>query len=537
LTQKIITGLDAQWAAVRRDRVLSLVSYGGEATQAVGRVELPGDDVDLAFVGPPTVLAMVAREPEPRLVLHQPPYLDAVARLDLDAPLRIAAITGPRLVLVAPDGKRAQIVRAAGRALAAHPIEPTSPIELAVGLDRNQILVVMTKKLEVWDAVSARPMLRMAMQLPPPPRAIGAAAGHVWATRIGADEVILYRLSDGRPFRHFAGAPIDDVISHPASPFIVLATQRGLVRLHCFAHSVTMIEDAPWTPGAPLAQLVVGDAASLVGLGDGELPWRIPIGGGGAAVEQPPHAADSLVVTIPRARDGAATASELAAARPASGQMPWRDQLAAYAGELVRGAEGEMPMVAVDSELGELAHRLQLPAPARRALVALYALYLVGEPALSIARLARAIGDWNEPLGRGELAAHALVRRRAGTVALHLAATDLLDGAAPRAIRIVGTGAPIVRAGLHQLLRDGRDDTAIEVELAARLGRVAAIDGRVATGVIEAHLRGVTALVHVPPRARPVLPSGGGLVVVVAGETSGWTAELAGLTSARASPP
>ena len=74
-------------------------------------------------------------------------------------------------------------------------------------------------------------------QLPPPPRTVGAAQGHLWATRPNSDEVFVYRLSDGRPFRHYAGAPIREVICHPASPLIVLVTPRGLVRLHCFAHS------------------------------------------------------------------------------------------------------------------------------------------------------------------------------------------------------------------------------------------------------------------------------------------------------------
>ena len=277
----ITTSPDGQWAAVRNGRELVLLAGGAGAP--VGRLELTSDDADVVIVGPPAVLAVIYRGEENKVVLHQPPYLEAVARLDLEAPLRLAAITGPRMVLVSSDHKAVTIVRAAGRALSAQPLDPGSLVEFAVGLDRNQILLGLLRKLEVWDAVSARPLLRLQLQMPPPPRTVGSAHGHVWATRPGSDEVFVYRLSDGRPFRHFVGAPVDAVVSHAASPLIVLVTSRGLVRLHCFAHSLHVIDDSPWTPGAALAQLVVGDDISLLGLTAGTIePWRVPIGGAGA---------------------------------------------------------------------------------------------------------------------------------------------------------------------------------------------------------------------------------------------------------------
>src|SRR5262245_54275407 len=150
---------------------------------------LEADDVDLALVGPPNVLVALTRDAAPRLVLHQPPYLEAVARLDLDGPMRIAASTGPRMALVSPDGKQLLFVRAAGRSLAAQPIEPGGAVDFAVGLERNQLLIGLARKLEVWDAVSGRPLLRLQLQLPAPPRTVGAAHGHVWCTRPGSDEV------------------------------------------------------------------------------------------------------------------------------------------------------------------------------------------------------------------------------------------------------------------------------------------------------------------------------------------------------------
>jgi hypothetical protein len=563
----ITTSPDGQWAAVRRGREVSLLAAG--AGPATSRLELETDDADLVIVGPPSVLAIVTRGPGPkmegggftpspginRIVLYQPPYLEAVARLDLDTAMQIAAVTGPRVALVSRDGKAVTIVRIAGRAMSSQALETGSPVEFAVGLERNQILFGLLRKLEAWDAVSGRPLLRMQLQLPPPPRTVGPAHGHVWATRPGSDVILVWRLSDGRPFRHQAGAPIDEVICHAASPLLILVTERGLVRLHCFAHSLTVI-DAPWQPGMALAQLVVGEDINLLGLApDSEEPWRVPIGGSGApaitlessdAPSEPPlaTAADKLRAMRERTHPGAApdgdavavaappaaakagpataklpavlrTGPTLATARPAERTRAWRDPLAAFGAELARGAEAELPVVAVDTELGQLAHHLQLPSAARRALIALYGLYLVGEPGLSIARLAHVLGDWPEPLGQGELGALALVRRRGGRIALRGAVSDVLDGVGPRAVRLVGDGAAAPRAGAFRLERDDRPDAVLETELAEELGRIAVIEGGCALAVLEARLRGATAVAFSPPPARPVpWPRDAALIVI-----------------------
>jgi hypothetical protein len=206
----------------------------------------------------------------------------------------------------------------------------------------------------------------------------------------------------------------------------------------------------------------------------------------------------------------------------------WREPLAAFGLELVRGVDGELPVVPVDCELGDLAHRLSLSSAARRALIALYGLYLVGEPALSIARLAHALADWTEPLGQGDLAALAMLRRHGGKVALRGAVTHLLDGLAPRAIRVVGGAATAPRPGLTRLARDGKSDAAIETQLATQLGRIAVIDGAASRGVLEARLHGATALSLSSPAARPEpWPRDAGLIVVADADVPAWVAALA----------
>ena len=567
MIRSLATSLDGQWAVARTGREVVLLAAG--AGPAVGKLELDSDDVDLAMVGPPAVVVVITRGMAARdhsiasageagtreaaatkVVLHQPPYLDALARVDLDAPMKLATIIGGRLAVVSTDGRQMAIIRAAARGLASHPIDRGSAIvEFAVGIERDQLLVGQHRKLEVWDAISGRPLRKLALELPPPPRTIGAAAGHIWVTRPGSDEVFIYRLSDGRPFRHYVGAPIDEVVAHPMSPLVVLVTARGLVRLHCFAHSLFTI-DAPWQPptgdasATPLAQLVAGDDISLLGFpGGADEPWRVAIGGAGApaVVESAEVPEPSLVTAADKLRAMRGATSEPPPESPPvkgwgsvssihTGQMPsrqWRDALATFGQELARGGDGELPVIAVDTELGDLAHRLALPPQARRALIALYALYLVGEPELAIARLARALGDWTEALGQGELGALAMLRRKGGSVGLRRAVTELVDGAPPCAIRIVGGPPTTPRAGAFRISREGRSDAAIEAELATQLGRIAVVEGPLVTALVEARLRGATAVMMTAAGARPKpWLSGAGLELVLYGAASSWVADV-----------
>lgn len=565
------TSLDGQWAIVRRGRGVEIFEHA--KAPSVGRIELDEDDVDLAFVGPPTVLAAVTRGPTASNVrLYIPPYVDSVAQLDLERPMKLAAITGPRLILVSADGKTVQILRVAQRALASSTIDVGSAVEFTVGLERNQVLFGLLRKLEVWDAISARPLLRLQLQLPPPPRTIGAAHGHLWVTRPGSDEVFIYRLSDGRPFRHHVGSPVEEVIAHPGSPLIVMITKRGLVRLHCFAHSLSIV-DAPWTAGMAITQLVTGERVSLIGMGDNdEEPWSVPIGGTttmtmtsetadppavmaakaekarARAVATSEATAQASVVDPPSAPVSAPVPTQVAVAPPVSVLPPvppptsasrtllpspvWRDPLRAFGLGLSRGVDIDVPLVDPDSELSELAHRLALPAPARRALIVLYASYLVGQPALPIGRLADVLGDWIESLGQGELHALAMLRRKEGTVGLRATVTDHLDGVAPRAIRIVGYSSPRPRPGAVRLVRDGRPDAEIEKLLATELGQIAVLEGSVARGLLEARLLGTTAVALRAPAERPrPWPRDAGLVIVADDGAPAWVAALAATAS------
>ncbi len=526
----LATSPDGQWATVRTGRDVALLAGGAGA--ALAKIELDGDDVDVAMIGPPSVLITVSRgDAGNKIMMYQPPYLEAVARLDLEIPAKLAAITGPRFAVLSADSMHCMVVRTAPRSLATQKLEVTGPIEFVVGLERNQLLLGLHKKLEVWDAVSGRPLLRPQFQLPPAPRTLGPANGHLWALRNGSEELFIYRLSDGRPFRHHAGAPIREVISHPSSPLIVLVTERNISKLHCFTHTITQLDGITGTPVA-LAQIAVGEDITLLGLvADNDEPWRIVLGGSGAPLvmsmdtatpdaERPPQ-----IVETPRASEATAPILETQAR---AGGKRWREALATLGADLARGeSTPELPIVAIDNELGDLAHRLSLSSAARRALAALYALHLVGEAAPSIARLAAVIGDWPEALGQGDLGALALIKKRHGTVRLRRAVTDLLDGTAPRWIRITGGVPTKPRAGAWRVARDSRTQAEIEAALVEQLGRIAVVEGPLAPALLEARIHGATAVATTVSGERPrPWPRDAGLVLVLYGTQSSWVADV-----------
>lgn len=523
MTVSLATSPDGQWAVARDGRELTL--FAG-ATVAAAKLELDSDDVDIALVGPPTALVLVSRlDKRGAVTLYAPPNFELVARLDLEQPSKVASITGPRLALLSPDAKQCHVVRSAGRALASQKLETSGPIEFVVGLERNQLMLGLLKKVEVWDAVSGRPLLRPQFQLPPPPRVLGTAAGHMWAMRQGGDEIFVYRLSDGRPFRHYAGSQIREVISHPASPVLVLVTERGLVRLHCFAHSLLLLDGVPEERGA-LAQLALGgEDVSLIGYTGGDAPpWQLAL----------TTSASPSQVTTDSVAQSSATAAAARATEGGKGKA-WREPLVVLAADILKGETPDMPTLAVDTELGELSHRLGLSVPARRALVALYALHLVGSPALPISRLAALIGDWADALGQGDLATLAMLRRKHGTVALRTAVTDFLDGAPPRNVRIVGGAATTPRAGAFRVSRDARPDAEVEAELVSQLGRIAVVQGSLGRALLEARLHGATAVSTTMPAERPLpWPRDAGLVLVLYGTASSWVADLPTLAAPEA---
>jgi len=283
-TLALATSDDAMWAAAREGRTIALLE---RCRTIAARVELASDDIDFALVGPPTTLAIMSRTstggsvelylPPSTTDAAAPPTLVPATQLALEVPARLVATTGPFFAVVSPNALHALFVRSAGHALSSQLPDVEGPIERVVGLERDRFLFLLRRKLEVFDAASCRPLSRPQWPLPPPPRVLGAAFGHLWAMRENGDSIVVYRLSDSRPFQHDAGAQIDAVISHPLSPVIALVTAGSVLRLHCHAHSVTPIHGIPDERGA-MAIIVDGEEQYLTGFsGLDREPWRVRV--------------------------------------------------------------------------------------------------------------------------------------------------------------------------------------------------------------------------------------------------------------------
>ncbi|MBA3393152.1 MAG: hypothetical protein H0T89_10930, partial [Deltaproteobacteria bacterium] len=101
----------------------------------------------------------------------------------------------------------------------------------------------------------------------------------------------------------------------------------------------------------------------------------------------------------------------------------------------------------------------------------------------------------------------------------------------PRTIRLVGGPAQTPHAGAWRLAREGKPDAELEVELAARFGQIAVIDGDGDDALLEARLHGATAVAFHPPDHRPrPWPRDAGLVLVLYGSATSWIADVPSLT-------
>jgi hypothetical protein len=375
-------------------------------------------------------------------------------------------------------------------------------------------------------------VLRPAFALPPAPRAIGACAGHVWCHQIGGRELVLFRLSDGRPFAHRLGSPISAVASHPATAYLVAITDSGPMRIQAFAHTIDRFSTPPAEAfaiaGALTSSAGPGGAPAsevrLVGAAAEGPPWIIPLLEAGATEPgQQPDDVPTTSAAMDRIRAARTDAPTAASVSPRGGAGPgpgWREPLVAFATELAGKdtTRAEVPPLPLDTTLAHLCQRAQLATPARRALTALYAAYLAGDPGIAIARLAKLVGGddgWREALGTGELGDRLFVTSRAGKVSIVDAIARALDGAPPRAIEIVGTESPASIAGGH-LVDPGQLGEPIAA-LTAALGRFALIAGALSTGVLEAFAHGLTAVAIAGPGTRLTavrIPRGAGLLVV-----------------------
>ncbi|MBZ0236043.1 MAG: hypothetical protein K8M05_27185, partial [Deltaproteobacteria bacterium] len=226
--------------------------------------ELAAVDVDgapeprwLGFVGAQLV-ALVGDE----LVAYDLPGLGEATRGALPAGSTVRAVVGERIVLDA-GGLEATVARCLGKKIDLSSFTMKLPAQHVIAQEEHQVLVVNAQATELLDTVSKRVSSRVQLPLPPAPREVGVThqLRYVWTFRPRRHELVVVRLSDGRPFQQVMDAPITAVLASVSGPWVVVSTEAGPRRLHVQTLAVHAVEAD------------VGRAACVTGGSEPSLYW------------------------------------------------------------------------------------------------------------------------------------------------------------------------------------------------------------------------------------------------------------------------
>jgi hypothetical protein len=168
---------------------------------------------------------------------------------------------------------------------------------------------------------------------------------------------------------------------------------------------------------------------------------------------------------------------------------PWRIALSDSTARACAGGEVELPAT-VGDQVTELALRAKLSSDGARAMALLYGAWILGNPAVPLIQLARAIA-WDELAGSGSLPRAGLTSVEDGRVRLRSVVARYLDGAPATRLMVHGNAEdvrPDVPPG-RQIALVSPDLPALDSArgLAERMGAAAIVD--------ELHARGRDELV------------------------------------------
>lgn len=486
---------DPEWAVVQRDQIFSLF----DATNTVvGELELQHVAAELPILFCNGHVLAIQHDAETTTVTALTiPNLTPSAQLQLPGRWLPKCVTGQRIALLAESGLKIAIVRVAARALAVIEFDIGAPAEFVLALDKQQILVGSGKKLEAFDALTGRPMMRVNVNLPAAPRNVGSAQGHLWITRPGADSLTVVRLSDGRVFPHVIGAEPLSVYSDLHSPYVVIATERGLVRLQCFSHTMVALGTPPASVWALQPN---GNDTMLLGMGvDDPGPWRAGLANSNAAVT-PAHTVEALTSSSPaQSAQGNVALVRTMRPPPRSATTSWRSQLAAV--DLEPGnLAAQRAAVPADSTLLQWCSASACSDIATSLIVVLYARYLHGAAPLPLREAARCVGDhdaaWHEVLGHGDAAGHGLLDHSSAGLSLTLAGSRFFDDCVPCSLLRRGNGPRVLGPGIYWSPL-GADLAVTLQQLAERIGTFDIVASASPSSITEACLHGATVVLTV----------------------------------------
>lgn len=204
------------------------------------------------------------------------------------------------------------------------------------------------------------------------------------------------------------------------------------------------------------------------------------------------------------------------ALRPA--RRTWRDDIVDWTRAALSGAGDHRVAdhgaaarrVPTAAAFETLITRFELSAALHPALVLLYGAHLCGERGAAPVDVARILdGNWDEALGRGELAASGIAYHAASRVALSPLVLRLLDELPPVSGALVGEPGPIALLGPCIVVAGDEPLAAVAERCLARVGGAilaAHRDADPATLLLEARAHGAVAMLRGVPEAVPPEP-------------------------------
>jgi hypothetical protein len=196
----------------------------------------------------------------------------------------------------------------------------------------------------------------------------------------------------------------------------------------------------------------------------------------------------------------------------------WRDEVASWARGILTGAHDHKP--GPMQWLVPIVARFELPDHVMPGLALLYGAHLAGEPGVAPVELARVLGrDWDEALGRGQLAGSQIAVYRDSRVRLATAVQRALDELPPATGVLVGQPGQVVllAACVVVAATDQPLGVIAEATLPAAGGAILAAhptaDPR--DVALEARAFGAVAMIRVTPATVERIPHDGPVILVL----------------------
>lgn len=394
---------------------------------------------DVAWVGAPARLLVLSRYAAHSTVhLLDPRGPRAIAEIRLESPMHlVAAVAGSGLLV----GSRGCAVLVAGDShMTAYPF-PARAVPVTAGAAAAQFVVALAGSIEEWDPQSRQPRRRLRLPRAAAITAVGGSERVVWMTtqQEPARIDVIPLVNRGQPKAHDLPEPIARICGHPRSDLVAcIGADSG--RLYVVDLDGRARLRAIGLDGLDRVEatgLVLGRVAGVLAAQAGRPIAIVALDGRELEVEPGAGPRPPAPIDPPESRDEADHGDGPA-------RRSWRDDVVAWSRVAISGAAPPPPAApSIDAMLA----RFDLAPPLRPVLLLLYGAHLCGELGAAPIDVARLLdGQWDEALGRGELARRGVADYARSRVMLSPILLRVLDELPP------ATGALIGEPGASALL-------------------------------------------------------------------------------------